>query len=498
MQMRSLWGAVLVLCFTVNLSARADAEEPMGVLSLHPDNPHYFLWHGKPTVLITSADHYGDVLNLDFDYAKYLGTLAKYGFNLTRTFSGAAYLEPAGAFSIKENVLAPKAGKYLAPWARSDQPGAWDGGNKWDLSKWNDDYFKRVRDFASHAQARGIVIEMNLFCPFYEDKKTKESRMWPLSPFHPSNNINGLGNVSSHDVYTLDKNGGLLAVQERFVRRIVEELKDFDNVYYEICNEPYFAGVTLDWQRHIAEVIEDAQKNHPAKKLISQNIANRRAKIQDPIPAPAVSIFNFHYAYPPDTVAENYGLNKVIGENETGFRGPADEVYRNEAWDFLLAGGGLFNNLDYSYTAGHEDGTFEYPPSQPGGGGPTFHQKLAVLVKFMNKLDFVKMKPANDMVKGLAAEASVRLLANPGKEYAAYLHHSAAPAWKDSKKLNAGKFRDAFTLEVPAGNYRVEWVDPETGTSLSAENRTHGGGAMKLETPEYARDIALHIAAVRS
>ena len=41
------------------------AEKP---LSLHPDNPHYFLFRGNPTILITSAEHYGAVLNRDFDY----------------------------------------------------------------------------------------------------------------------------------------------------------------------------------------------------------------------------------------------------------------------------------------------------------------------------------------------------------------------------------------------------------------------------------------------
>src|SRR2546423_948450 len=44
-------------------------------LSLHPDNPHYFLWRGKPTVLITAGEHYGAVLNLDFDYLTYLKEL---------------------------------------------------------------------------------------------------------------------------------------------------------------------------------------------------------------------------------------------------------------------------------------------------------------------------------------------------------------------------------------------------------------------------------------
>ena len=28
------------------------------------------------------------------------------------------------------------------------------------------------------------------------------------------------------------------------VRKVVRELNEFDNVYFEICNEPYFGGVT--------------------------------------------------------------------------------------------------------------------------------------------------------------------------------------------------------------------------------------------------------------
>ncbi|MEK7994647.1 MAG: hypothetical protein AAB403_12655, partial [Planctomycetota bacterium] len=58
-------------------------------IRLHPDNPHYFLWRDRPTILITSGEHYGAVLNRRFDYKKYLQTLESLGFNLTRTFSGA-------------------------------------------------------------------------------------------------------------------------------------------------------------------------------------------------------------------------------------------------------------------------------------------------------------------------------------------------------------------------------------------------------------------------
>src|SRR5882672_9273367 len=114
-------------------------------LRLHPSNPHYFLFLEKPAVLITSGEHYGAVLNLDFDYVAYLDALKQDGLNLTRTFSGA-YVEPAGAFKIARNTLAPAPGRFICPWVRSAAPGYANGGNKFDLSKWDEAYFKRLKD----------------------------------------------------------------------------------------------------------------------------------------------------------------------------------------------------------------------------------------------------------------------------------------------------------------------------------------------------------------
>lgn len=386
------------------------ASEP---IALHPENPHYFLWRGKPTVLITSGEHYGAVLNLDFDYLKYLDTLARDGLNLTRTFTGAAYVEPQGAFGIARNTLAPAPGRFICPWARSDQPGYAGGGNRFDLTRWDDAYFARLRDFVAQASRRGIVVEVNLFCPFYEEAQ------WRLSPFCTNNNINGLGHLKRTEVYTLDKSGPLLAVQERFVRKVVQELADFDNVYYEICNEPYFGGVTLAWQRHIAALIQQTQQGRPHKQLISQNIANNTARITDP--DPNVSIFNFHYASPPDAVAQNYHLNKVIGDNETGFRGTNDAPYRMEGWDFIVAGGGLFNHLDYSFAVGYEDGTFVYPASQPGGGNPGLRKQLRVLADFIQSFNFIRMKPDNSVLaEPVPAGLSARALVEPNRAWAIY------------------------------------------------------------------------------
>ena len=213
------------------LAAAVAAPAP---LALHPDNPRYFLFRGKPAVLVTSGEHYGAVLNRDFDYVRYLDALAADGLNLTRTFSGA-YREVPGNFGITDNTLAPLPGRFLAPWARSTTPGESDGGTKFDLARWDEAYFRRLVDFAAQAQKRGIVVEMNLFCPFYEDS------MWDASPMNAKNNVNGTGAVPREEVYTL-KHDDLTRVQDALARKIVTVLNPFDNVYFEVATSRTSAG----------------------------------------------------------------------------------------------------------------------------------------------------------------------------------------------------------------------------------------------------------------
>lgn len=470
------------LAFLLLAPWAAAADEPHPPLALHPDNPHYFLFRGRPTVLITSGEHYGAVLNEDFDYRKYLDTLAADKLNLTRTFSGA-YVEPQGAFNIAQNTLAPGEGRFIAPWARSEEPGYPGGGAKFDLERWDEAYFARLKDFVAHASKMGVVVEMNLFCPMYEEMQ------WKLSPMNPANNVQAVGPSDRTHVYTLDKHHGLLAVQEELVKKIVAELAPFDNVYYEICNEPYFGGVTLDWQHRIADVIAEAEHSLPHPHLISQNVANNSAKVEKP--HPEISLFNFHYAAPPDAVAENYALDKVIGDNETGFDGTSDDVYRMEGWDFLLAGGGLYNNLDYSFVVGHEDGTFEYPKSQPGGGSVALRKQLRTLSDFIHGFDLVKLKPDAAAIKGpLPKGLSARCLSEPGKAYAVYVR----PLERKDSDPKPEKLT-SLALELPAGAYQAEWISPASGQTLAEEKFRHDGGAKKLAAPAFDVDVALRVTA---
>ena len=459
---------LLTFISTLMLAFQATHAAGYDPIALHPENPHYFLWRTEPTILVTSGEHYGAVLNRAFNYTRYLATLQSYEFNLTRTFSGA-YCEPPGAFKIARNTLAPARGDLICPWARSKTPGYTNGGNKFDLTKWDDGYFRRLTDFVAEAGRRDVVVELVLFCPFYKDP------MWELSPMNSRNNVNGIGAVKRTDVYAL-KNKDLLAVQDAMVRRIIEALNNFDNVYYEICNEPYFGGVTMEWQNHIAETIVRAESKLKARHLIAQNIANKTKKIEDP--NPHVSVFNFHYAKPPVAVAENYHLNRVLGDDETGFSGD-DRVkpYRIEAWDFLIAGGAVYSNLDYSFAVGYENGTA--PINAPGGGGPKLRRQLEILKDFMSGFDFIAMKPDNSTIAGgVTKGTTARALVESGRAYAIY--------------VNGNNVRQ-LQIKLPQGQYKAEWIDTKTGKIDRAESLRHDGGTHSLDAPRYSDDIALRI-----
>jgi hypothetical protein len=303
--------------------------------------------------------------------------------------------------------------------------------------------------------------------------------MWKLSPMNAANNVNGVGKIPRAAVYDRTKNGDLQAVQESVVRKLVAELNTFDNLYFEVCNEPYAGPVTDDWQRRIADVIVAAEKPLPNKHLISMNISNGSKKIVNP--HPAVSIFNFHYASPPTTVKENFALNKVIGDNETGFKGTADTHYRMECWEFLLAGGGLYNNLDYSFVVGHEDGTFKYPPKSPGGGNAGFRSQMRILKEFINSFDFIAMKPDESLVKGgLPPKGRARVLSEPGKQYALYFFGGKSAKPK---------------LALPKGTYTAEWISPLTGRVLKSESTMSTGSPIELHSPDFDPDVALRIRA---
>jgi hypothetical protein len=450
-------------------------EQATQGLQLDPRNSHYLKFRGRPTVLVTSGEHYGAVVNADFDYVRYLEELERHGFNHTRVFSGT-YIEPATTSSRTslpatvlghDNTLAPRPGRFVSPWAQNERES--EAGARFDLGRWNPAYFERLKRFLTDAGKRGVVVELVLFSALYENAR------WEASPFNARNNVNGVGDIEPGQLYTLS-NGGVLQFQEALVRKLVRELRSFDNLYYEVINEPWFppAPASDRWQDHIIETIEEAESEFLQRHLIARNYRQDQP-VRDP--HPSVSIFNFHY----ERDADRYrNLEGVLSLDETGLQGTGDAPYRTDGWLFMLSGGGIYSNLDWSFTPDREDGSAELPPAAPGGGGPSLRRSLAVLKKFLERFDLPRMVPDREIVTRAPPGATVRVLADYGTSYAIYMR---------------GGQPGPLALDIAPGVYRIEWIDTQDGTVRRSQRLDHVGGPAALSPPSYAEDIALAIEA---
>ncbi len=451
-----------------------------GALSLCERNPRYLSFRGRPTLLVGSGEHYGAVVNLDFAYRKYLDAVKRSGQNLVRIWSGA-YREHPGSFGIPMNTLDPAPGRYLAPWARSEKPGYALGGNKFDLSRWDEAYFGRLRDFVAEAGRRDLAVELTFFCTFFH---VLEEEAWAASPMNARNNVNGIGDVKASLSYDLG-NAGLTRVQKELVRKLMAELRDADNVYFEIVNEGYhwFGPVPRDWQDEMLRTADDARRELGSRALVAENLAQGKKRVVRL--HPATSILNFHYASPPYVVGDNLDLGRPIAFDEDGFDQPGDWTYRENAWEFLMAGGAIYDNLDYSFAVGHEDGT-AVQEKAPGWGGAVFRRQLRVLKEFLESFDLPALVPRSSLIVGGVAnaaevtqESTARglALANEGREYAAYFTRQ--------------RIASRLLLDVAPGSYRVTWLDPRTGEARDAGVVERGRLLLELPLPEYAEDAAL-------
>jgi len=453
-------------------------------LQLCTSNPHYFQYKNKPVLLITSAEHYGCLVNIDFDYIAYLDALHADGINNTRVFAGPAIERERDIdWMLYRNTLAPMPGKLIVPWARSNTPGYFNGGNKFDLDTWDENYFKRLKDLLTQAGKRGIFIELTLFGNQYKDS------LWMNSPLYPSNNIQQVGpsGKNSFLLFQTLKDSQLVKRQEAFVYKIVNDLNLFDNLYYEICNEPYNeqkdSSAVDQWHHHMVQFIKKTEAPLPKKHLIA---------INESVPDdPDVSVANYHYVYVTGRPSFDslYKLNKVISLDETMgslIHADVDDV-RTEAWDHILKGGGAYNNLSWEYTT-----------TAPAGSDSAkiIRSYLHHLQTFMQGFHYTRMAPLKYEGSINDENYFVRILAEKGKQYAVYLQHSK-PRGKGSiwgYDAIVKRFSDTISINMPAGNYNLKYINPSTGSVTGkATSFMHAGGEKIFVTPGFTTDIAIQI-----
>jgi hypothetical protein len=159
-----------------------------------------------------------------------------------------------------------------APYLRTGPGNALDGKPKFDLTQFDPAYFDRMRQRVIAFKDRGIYVSIMLFNGWSISNKGNQNNAWPGHPYDKSNNINGIdGDFADHDgageeTHALN-NPAVSAMQDAYVRRVIDAVNDLDNVMYEVSNESTGSADAVAWQQHIITLIKKyelgKQKQHP-------------------------------------------------------------------------------------------------------------------------------------------------------------------------------------------------------------------------------------------
>ena len=460
------------------------------VFSVHPKNHRCFLYQGKPMKILTSAEHYGAVMNGEFDYDVYLKEMQRTGQNATRVFT---FYRELWGHNVRNTLATSKETPEttVMPWKRASGRGKGpDGLDKFDLDRWNPAYFARLKDYVQKCTEHGVICEIVLFCNPYLEKQ------YAWFPCNKTGNINGVGNdLDDRQQFMTLESPTVVAFQERFVRKVVKELNEFDNVYYEICNEPTFPKEWTRrgelWHAHVADTIRQVEKNLPNQHLIAANLPNNEAIANNP----DIDILNYHY--PPGARTwqrmrqrDRYRKPLVYDENYTGVVGknPVERyaVNRSEAWVTILSGCGGFNSLDWTFTAADETGSGKVPllDGRKIDGRP-LREWLDIFRQLLGQYDVARLVPAvgvlPDRISGYGYAATTD---GKGK----YILYFVDERLFRSEPCKTQPF--AVTLELPTGQYAVRTFEPRSGntTAVAAINST---GTASLKIPPFREDVAI-------
>ena len=465
-----------------------DASE--SVFSVHPKNHRCFLYKGKPIKILASAEHYGAVINAEFDYDVYLKEMQRTGQNQTRvfTFYREEWRNPVW------NTLGPTPQSTVLPWQRVSGHGKGpDGLDRFDLNQWNPAYFARLKDYVRKCADLGVICEIVLFCNPYNEKQ------FAWFPCNKAGNVNGVGeDCDDYRQFMTLEAPSVVAFQERFVRKVAEELNEFDNVYYEICNEPYSKTFPKEWTKrgevwhaHVARTVRQVEKDLPNQHTIAANVPDNEAILKNP----DIDILNHHY--PPGVRTwhfvrdrDRYRKPLVYDENYSGIVGkkPAERyaINRAEAWLTILSGCAGFSNLDWTYTAADETGTGKAPlPDGRRIDGRPLREWLAIFRKLLGRYDVARLVPAvgvlPDRISGYGYAATSD---RKGK----YILYFVDERLFRSEPCKTQPF--AATLELPTGQYAVRTFEPRSGntTAVAAINST---GTASLKIPPFREDVAI-------
>lgn len=486
------------------MNGTSNSAIQLGRLEVSSRNPRYFtVADGHPdagrAVYLTGAhvnNNFHDGLGLgsdgitnpvDFDFDDYLRFLGEHGHNFIRLWRWEQFIGYLPHADVHMNMT-PQ------PWLRSGPGLAEDGKPRFDLSRFDSEFFNRLRRRVEAAGRAGMYVSVMFFEGFSLNLTATPDNI-KGHPFWFGNNVNGIGITSSVDYQVLPLDPHVQEVQRSYIRQVVDTVQDLPNVLYEVANEA--GGMTADqiafpdgsvidtpigdtttWQYWVIDYVNqyevDQGYDHHPIGMTFQYPAQDQARANDSLwvspaewispgfddgPAPMNSRW---YLDPP----ANDATKVVLSDNDHYSPAFVDAIW---AWKSMTRG-----HNPILYDLGIVAGT---DPTRRTAGAPPFEDleparwALGDTLRYANQLDLLGMEPHGELA------SSGYVMANPGVEYLI---------------VNPADRGPDLTVRLSPGTYEAQWHGITTrcdhaGTPVSANPE----GATTIRSPFLADDDAV-------
>ena len=459
----------LVYCVLITLAlgvaVKAQPGPATGPLRILKSNPRYFTDGSGKAIYLTGTHNWHNFQDNGhrfpdsqdppplFDYNAYLDFLQAHNHNFFRLWRWEV---PKWTDTQPQGVI-----KYCQPhpWVRTGPGLAKDGKPKFDLTRFDQQYFDRMRTRIVEAQKRGIYVSIMLF----EGWELQFTDAWIFHPFNRTNNLNGVeadvnGDERGVEYDTLqdtDMGKRVLALQEAYLRKVVDTVTDLDNVLYETCNE---AGASsTDWQYYVIDFVKKYESGKPKQHPVGMTFQWRGGSNM------------LLYRSPADWVSPNPGSPEESFKDNpsSAFMGKVivndtDHLWGHTGGDNLWVWKSFCRGLNVLFME-------ELLPS------PTWQDSardaMGQTRTFAQRIDLASMTPHDQLSE------TTYCLANPGREYLIF-----QPGSKGEFTVN---------LAGSPGTFSAEWFNINTGKPVAG--KPVRGGAVRTFTTPFGGPAALYL-----
>lgn len=408
-------------------------------LKVSPTNPRYFEDSKGNIVYLTGshtwgnfADGYGGA-----NWSNYLNMVTSLNHNFFRLWRYETSVSPLDCSS----PFTP------FPYQRNGPGYANDGQLKCDLTKFDQTYFDRIRSRCSDAKVRGMYVSIMLFngwSLYY--KSGLPCDPWPYHPYNPTNNINGI-NGKGEACNTL-ANASVTAIQEAYVKKVIDSVNDLDNVLYEICNETNGGTAEMQWQQHMVTYIKNYEATLPNQHPVGITVPWPNGSNS--------SLFSSNADWISPNASGGYDSNPPSGNGTKVVVSDTDHIWGvggDEPWVWKSFTRGL-NVL--------------YMDPYDSSANLAIRTSMGYARMYGDKMNLAAMIPSTTI------SSTSYCLANPGNEYLVY-----AP------------LGGTFTVNFGTGVYNVEWFSPSTGKTTNGGSVL--GNALRSFTAPFNGDAVLYL-----